>query len=239
MRSRNRQAAGLSLQMEDHLNTMGYSDREEARILEVFSRGLLREFPNPDRHGCPPSEVLKRIASHEMPLSESEKWLDHLGSCSPCYRDYLDLRAASRKRLQWAWFAVAAGVLLSLLVVGGIHFFKHQGLAPAQTAVLDLRYRSARRGAEQASAEAALEVSRYASLWDIQLPLGSADGPYEVRLTTEQGEQVLATRGVATITEGVTLLRVEARLSSANPGRYVLQLREPTLAWNSYAVIVQ
>jgi hypothetical protein len=224
--------------MEDHLNTMGYSDREEARILEVFSRGLLSEFPNPDRRGCPPSGVLTRIAGHEMPLSEAAKWLDHLGSCSPCYRDYLDLRAASRKRLQWAWFAVAAGVLLSLLVVGGVHFFKHQALAPAQTAVLDLRYRSVARGAEQASAEAALQVSRYASLWDIQLPLGSADGPYEVRLTTEQGEQVLATRGVATITEGVTLLRVEARLSSANPGRYVLQLREPTLAWNSYAVTV-
>jgi hypothetical protein len=226
--------------MEDHLNTMGYSDREEARILEVFNRGLLKEFPNPDRHGCPPSGVLKRIAGHEMPLSEAETWLDHLGSCSPCYRDYLDLRAASRKRLQRALFAVAAGVLLSLLVVGGIHFFKHQGLPPAQTAaVLDLRNRSLTRGAERAPSEAPLEVNRRASQWDIQLPLGSPDGRYEVRLTTEQGEQVLATRGVATITEGVTLLRVEARLSSASPGRYVLQLREPTLAWTSYAVVVR
>ena len=125
--------------MEDHLNTMGHSDREEERILEVFSRGLLREFPNPDRRGCPPCEVLKRIAGHEMPLSEAEKWLDHLGSCSPCYRDYLDLRAASRQRLQRALFAVAAGVLLSLLVVGGIHFFKHQGLAPSQADSISTR----------------------------------------------------------------------------------------------------
>jgi hypothetical protein len=225
--------------MEDHLNIMGYSDREEARILQVFSRGLLSEFPNPDRQGCPPSEVLRRIASHEMPLSEAETWLDHLGSCSPCYRDYLDLRAASRKRLQRTLFAVAAGVLLSLLVVGGIHFFKHQGLPPAQTAVLDLRYRSVTRGAERAPSEAPLEVSRRASQWDIQLPLGSPDGPYAVRLSTEQGGQVLATEGVATITGGITLLRVEARLSSVSPGRYVLQLREPTLAWNSYAVVVR
>jgi len=161
-----------------------------------------------------------------MPLSETEKWLDHLGSCSPCYRDYLDLQAAHRKRL-------------SILVVGGIHFFKHQGLPAAQTtAVLDLRNRSLTRGAEQVPAEAPLEVSRYASQWDIQLPLGSADGPYEVRLTTERGEQVLATRGVATITGGITLLHVEVRFSSASPGRYILQLREPTLAWNSYSVDV-
>jgi hypothetical protein len=225
--------------MEDHLNEMGHSDREEARILGMLGRGLLKEFPNPDRQGCPPSEVLKRIASHEMPLSETEKWLDHLGSCSPCYRDYLGLQAAHRKRLQWALFAVAAGILLSILVVGGIHFFKHEGLPAAQTtAVLDLRNRSLTRGAEQVPAEAPLEISRYASQWDIQLPLGSADGPYEVRLTTERGEQVLATRGVATITGGITLLHVEIRFSSASPGRYVLQLREPTLAWNSYPVDV-
>jgi len=226
--------------MEDHLNTMGYSDREEARSLEVFSRGLLREFPNPGRKGCPPSEVLKRIASHEMLLLEAEKWLDHLGSCSPCYRDYLDLQAAKRKRLQWAFLAVAAGILLSILVVGGIHFSKQNEQHPAQTTVvLDLRNRSVTRGAERAPVEAPLRVSRYAAHCDIQLPLGSPDGFYEVRLITEQGKQVLATSGVATITEGVTLLRVEVSFSSASPGRYVLQLREPTLAWTSYSIVVQ
>ena len=46
------------------------------------------EFPNPERVGCPPSEVLKGMASHRVPLAEAEKWLDHLGSCSPCYRDF-------------------------------------------------------------------------------------------------------------------------------------------------------
>jgi hypothetical protein len=223
--------------MEDHLNAMGYSDEEEARILEVFSRGLLREFPNPDRQGCPPSEVLKRIASHEMPLSEAEKWLDHLGSCSPCYRDYLDLQAANRKRLQWA--LCTAGILLSILVVGRMLFPRHHELPPAPaTAVLDLRNRSLTRGAEQSPAEGPLEISRYASQWDIQLPLGSEDGPYEVRLSTSQGQQVFAAKGLATISGGITLLRVEASLSSTSPGQYLLQFREPTLAWNSYAVVV-
>jgi hypothetical protein len=218
---------------------MGYSDREEARILEVFSRGLLREFPNPDRQGCPPSEVLKRIASHEMSLSEAERWLDHLGSCSPCYRDYLDLQAANRKSLHWAWFAVAAGILLSILAVGRIFFPRHHELPPSPTtAVLDLRNRSVTRGAEQGPAEGPLEVSRHASQWDIQLPLGSADGPYEVRLSTPQGQQVFAAKGVATISGGITLLRIEASLSSTGPGQYLLQLREPTLAWNSYEVVV-
>jgi hypothetical protein len=121
-------------------------------------------------------------------------------------------------------FAVAAGILLSILVLGPIFFPRHHELPPAQTTVVfDLRNRSATRGAKQGPAEGPLEVSRYASQWDIQLPLGSPDGPSEVRLTNERGEQVLATQGVATISGGVTLLRVEVRLSSANPGLYVLQ----------------
>jgi hypothetical protein len=80
--------------------------------------------------------------------------------------------------------------------------------------VLDLRNRSITRGAEQAKAEAPLPVNRYASHWDIQLPLGSPDGPYEVRLTTAKGGQVFAATGLATITGGITLLSVEVRLSS-------------------------
>lgn len=211
---------------------MGYSDREEKRILEVLGRGLLREFSNPTRTGCPPSDVLKRIASHEMPLSGAEKWLDHLGSCSPCYCDYCEVQAA-KKRRKWALFAVAAGILLSILVVGRFLFPRYDELPRVQTAALDLRNRSVARGAEQAPAEAPLKVRRYASRWDMQLPPGSPDGPYEVRLTTEQGEQVLATRGVATISGGITLLRVES------PGRYVLQLRKPTHVWNSYPVALR
>jgi hypothetical protein len=220
---------------------MGYSHREEERILEVLGRGLLTEFPNPTRTWCPSSDVLKRIASHEMRLSEAEKWLDHLGSCSPCYRDYCEVRNANSKLRRWALFTIAAGILLSILVVGWILFPRHHELPPAPTtAVLDLRNRSATRGAKQGPAEGPLEVSRYASQWDIQLPLGSPDGPYEVRLATAQSEHVLVTtRGVATITGGITLLRVEVRLSSANPGLYVLQFREPTSVWNSYPVAVR
>jgi len=145
------------------------------------------------------------------------------GLLQPGYRDCLDLQAVHRKRLQWALFAVAAGILLLIPVVGRILSLNHRGLPAAQsTAVIDLRDRSVTRGAEQGPAEGPLEVSRYASQWDIQLPLGSADRPYEVRLTTPQGQQVFAARGVATISGGITLLRVEVSLSSASPGPYVL-----------------
>jgi hypothetical protein len=58
---------------------------EEARILDLLARGLSREFPNPQRVGCPPSAVLKGIAGRQLRLAEVEQWLDHLSSRSPCY----------------------------------------------------------------------------------------------------------------------------------------------------------
>ena len=82
--------------MEELLSIMGYFKCYEERFLNVLGRGLLEDFPNPTRRGCPPAEVLKSIALHEMPLSEAEKWLDHLCSCSPCYRDFCQFQVAHR-----------------------------------------------------------------------------------------------------------------------------------------------
>src|SRR3989442_12087462 len=103
---------------EARLTAKGYTERDERRILDALGRGLLKEFPNPDRIGCPGTEVLKKIASHEMPLSEAEKWLDHLGSCSPCYSDFSGFQAAYRSRRTRTLLAVAASILIVALLAG-------------------------------------------------------------------------------------------------------------------------
>src|SRR3974390_2167032 len=95
-------------------------DKDEKRILDVLTRGLSREFPNPDRVGCPDSAVLGGIAFRKLRLAEVDRWLDHLGSCSPCYQEFTELRkkAASQRRRTQVWFAVAA--VLILTVAGGL-----------------------------------------------------------------------------------------------------------------------
>src|SRR5258707_2215681 len=93
---------------EAALNMKGYPVVDEKRILDALGRGLLKEFPNPNRTGCPGPDVLKRIASHEMPLSEAEKWLDPLGACSPCYSAVSRFQAASRNRRTRTSRSVAA-----------------------------------------------------------------------------------------------------------------------------------
>ncbi len=192
------------MQREPGLNAKGYSESDEKRILDALGRGLLKEFPNPDRAGCPGADVLKRIASHKLPLTEAEKWLDHLTSCSPCYRDFTELQAGYRQRRMQAVLAIAASILIVVGVAGWALFFKQKGPAGVQTAVLDLRNRSVPRGGELNPGEQPLEVSREVKRLNVYLPLGSAEGPYELRIATTTGSATFTTNGVASLKDGVT-----------------------------------
>ena len=227
------------MQREAGLNAKGYSEREEKRILDALGRGLLKEFPNPDRTGCPGSDVLKRIASHEMPLAEAEKWLDHLTSCSPCYREFSELQAGYRHRRMQTILAIAASILIVVGVAGWALFFRQKGPLVVQTAVLDLRNRSIPRGTEPNPGEQPLEVSREVRHLDVYLPLGSAEGPYEMRIATTAGSEVFATRGVASLKDGLTSIQAVVHLSSASPGQYVFQVRRPGSEWNSYPLMLR
>jgi hypothetical protein len=227
------------LQREASLNGKAYSDRDERRILDALGRGLLKEFPNPDRTGCPGSAVLKRIASHEMPLAEAEKWLDHVTSCSPCYREFSELQAGYRHRRMQTILAIAASILIVVGVAGWALFLRQKGPPLVQTAALDLRNRSVPRGGELNPGEQPLEISRRVSRLNVYLPLGSAEGPYEMRIATTAGSAVFATRGVASLKDGVTSIQADVDLSSASSGQYVFQVRRPNSEWNSYPLLLR
>src|SRR5713226_4572998 len=140
-----RGGSGRGSQREANLNGKGYSAQDERRILDALGRGLLKEFPNPERMGCPGPDTLKRIASRKMPLTEAEKWLDHLGSCSPCYRDFSQFRKAQELRRNRTLLAVAASILIAAGIAGWVLLQKHNEALVAQTAVLALRNRSVAR----------------------------------------------------------------------------------------------
>src|SRR5258707_10302483 len=177
---------------EAALNMKGYPVVDEKRILDALGRGLLKEFPNPNRTGCPGPDVLKRIASHEMPLSEAEKWLDHLGSCSPCYSDFSGFQATYRNRHTKTVLAIAASILIVALFAGWAFFLRQKAAVSTETAVLDLRNRSIARGTEPNPAERPLEIARNVSHLEIYLPLGSSEGDYGIRISGPEGRVVFA-----------------------------------------------
>lgn len=221
------------------MNARGYSARDERRLLDALGRGLLKEFPNPERTGCPGRDVLKRIVSRRMPLAEAEKWLDHLGSCSPCYGDYSQVREGYEVCRKRTMLTMAASVLIAAGIAGWVLLQRHNETVVAERAVLDLRNRSVARGTETNLDEQPLEISRAATHLNIYLPLGSADGPYDVRIVTTSGESLLNASGEARLNQGLTSLEVAVSLSSSRQGRFVLQIRKAGSEWNSYSIFLR
>jgi hypothetical protein len=174
-----------------------------------------------------------------MPLAEAEKWLDHVTSCSPCYREFSELQAGYRHRRMQTILAIAASILIVVGVAGWALFFRQKGPPVVQTAVLDLRNRSVPRGGEANPREQPLEVNRTVRRLNVYLPLGSAEGTYEMRIASTAGSAVFATSGVASLKDGVTSIQVVVELSSASSGQYVFQVRRPDSEWNSYPLMLR
>jgi len=87
---------------------------EDRQFSQLLNRELAEGFPNPDRAGCPDSAFLKRVAHHQVPISEIDPWIDHLGSCSECFGEFNRLKAASgAQRRRVILYAAAACVLLA------------------------------------------------------------------------------------------------------------------------------
>ncbi len=224
---------------EANLNARGYSAEDEKRILDALGRGLLKEFPYPERSECPGLDVLKRVASRTMPLAEVERWLDHLGSCSPCYRDFTELRKVREAQRRRTLFAVAASILVAVGIAGWVLIQRHNESLVAQTAVLDLRSRSVSRSSEPNPGEPPFELRRGFSQLNIHLPLGSPEGAYEVRIVTMSGDSLLNTGGMAQLNDGVTSLQVRGNVLIERPGQYILQIRKAPSVWNSYPLVLR
>ena len=226
----------MTVKEERRLNARGYSARDEQRLLDALGRGLVREFPNPGRTGCPGPDVLQRIASRTMPLDQAEQWLDHLGSCSPCYSDFSEFRKSHELRKKRTLLAIAASILIVAGLAGWALFPKQKKPLVTETATLDLRNRSIPRGTEPNPEEPPLMVSRGAAHWNIFLPFGSDAGTYDIRLLAGSGELLVSTKADAKLTEGVAAIQISVNLSSRSPGPCVLRLTRNGSQESSYVV---
>jgi hypothetical protein len=215
-------------------------EQDEKKFAEFMDRGLRAEFPNPDRIGCPDRKVLRDIALHRMPLAQAESYFPHLTTCSPCYRDFCDIRDAALVRRKRTLFAVAATILVIGSIFSGVWIERHHEQQFARAAIIDLRNFSVPRGSGPPPGSLPLQIRWTASRLTIYLPLGSSEGRYDVRIVSPSGAVIAMTNGAAKIQDHATVLVVPISTSSTSTGHYVLQIRknEPEdkggLDWNSY-----
>jgi hypothetical protein len=225
--------------------------RDVAEAEDALASRITKEFPNPDRDGCPPSATLRGIAYRNIPIKEAKIWSEHICTCPPCSEELSKLRAAAERERNSAkgWFprrialraAWAVGILL--VVVASWVIFK--GAPWPTTATLDLRDRVPIRDLEPQPTQPPLELRRSVSRVDLYLEPPDGEGRYEVRIVRESQSQSVSTNGIAKREEKfwgkekVCVLEITVDLKSLEPGMYSLQIRGPRGEWVTYPLTVR
>ena len=218
---------------------------EESRIptpeevKRVLQEAVLRHYPNPERIGCPGPDVLKQVAREEQPY-ENSHW-EHIQHCSPCYKEFLELRRefkrqrATAQKLRWA----AAIAALLVVAMAPFLWLRHSGANDdSPVAILNLESTPVTRGLGSAPSGSIQHLPRRSGRYEIYLPLGSIPGNYEVEFRSHRDdpEPVARFTGSATIRGGTTVLRITANLTNIPAGTYSFSYRRNGGEWRELQV---
>ena len=76
-----------------HEEKAGVTERE---LIEALERVVRKDYPNPERIGCPGEKVLRQAAT--SPKRPLRSVLDHIAKCAPCMKEYDRLRKDTKAR---------------------------------------------------------------------------------------------------------------------------------------------
>ena len=173
-----------------------------------------------------------------MPLSEADRWLNHFSSCSPCFQEFTQFRkqAVVRRRTQ-IWLAAAAVFIFA--IAGWFWVRTKPPLQTAAVVVLDLRGRATVRGENPPeTSQPPLDVPRNARSLNLELPIGSNEGAYDVALLNPNGTELFRTSSIAKLEDHIVALSVEVDLAGMSPGSYILGLRQRGSEWMRFPLRV-
>jgi len=210
-----------------------------------------RAHPNPTREGCPPPELLRRLARRELPIGDPA--YDHFAKCSPCYKELRALQQADAAKLvavaKRRRMMIAAAAVLAVAIAGSWFAVRRAGDAdriaePAtqtapQSARLDLRPLTVTRSEEQKVEAAPLVVPRGRVNATILLPVGSSPGDYDVRILDRDLRARVTARGSAEIRNFITTLEAVIDVSALEAGDYQLTLRRDGGEWQMFPLRVR
>ena len=218
-------------------------------MFEAGRRYFSTAFPNPNRVGCPGTDVLRAIAFRKMERRTAKQWDSHLMECSPCFVEYVAFRDQALRQRRLRRLAVAAAI--AVICVGVWFAYKERFLrtptgqiANHGTAVTyepklaDLRDLAPLRGAE-GKAPAPLEFARGPIALTLYLPTGSEPGTYEVEVAEQLDQPLAMASGSATLQTGIAVLDVKLDLSDLHPGLYWLAVRQAGRTWAPYTILLK
>lgn len=234
---------------DDHTDSTDFIIRDE--IDELFGRAS----PNVERIGCPSRTVLSELARRARPMDDPA--YEHLGQCSPCYREFraLQEQAASSENITLRSSAprwIAAAVIVALVATGLWFYLKSRTPSgesvqagrdlPAPTtsrATLDLRPFAISRSPQDPSGAAPLVLPRGKFVATILLAVGAEPGAYEVEIRDLASHRLTAAGGNAQLVNFVATLEMTIDLQAASPGPSQLAVRHAGDDWRSFPAIIR
>src|SRR5580698_2503340 len=151
------------------------------RLKRQLQDTILKEYPNPQRKGCPGDDVVKQLAMRPLdePLEGDPNW-HHLTHCSECYREFLSARAAMKQRMKVRRVRAAWGLAAAAAIIALFAFLAIRHSTRPQNAELAYRRRvvnieSMKRG-QDAGAPKPIVLEREPEELTVQLPIGSKAG---------------------------------------------------------------
>jgi|SRR5947209_9043838 len=203
-----------------------------------FEEVFLHAYPNPERIGCPGSEVLRGLATKDLPISHPAR--EHITRCSPCFQEFRAfekgiLREKSKKTWIRAGLGLAAAATVAI-VIAIIPLSHHHG--PQQTIGV-WKIPSATRDVDNGMTAKPLSISRQEGVVRITLPLGSDDGQYEIQIRrSPEGPVIQSYIGKAEIAKSETQLPLEADFRDLPPGLYAVAYRHGDATWHIVPLVV-
>jgi len=216
------------------------------RVRKELQASALREFPNPERVGCPDPPALDAISRRKTEMTQEQ--LHHITHCSPCFQTFLAVREELGKR-RAIRFRVAVAACAAAIAVGTIIYtVANRSTSPTEIAVLatpatlDLRPLSEYRGTDAgraAEAKPTLILSRRNLHLTLYFPVGADEGPYNLQLLDGQLHALLKQHLTATLENHIVTASTELDLRSFSPGVLMLAIQKPGDEWRTYPVLLQ
>ena len=221
------------------------TSKQDRRMLKLLEEAALNDYPNPERNGCPGIDFLKRLVTDRRSISLSDPALDHVATCSPCFREFAEYRDQAKRSKITRRAALATGS--TLLVAGVLGAFSGLIGRSKQPQSKEEAYEhrdfnmfndGPERGAGSGPHRAENLPRKRLDLL-ITLPFASPEGNYEVQVMGPNGSTGMKASGPAHIVKGKTLLSIRLDLTKLQPDTYKLGIRRIPYDWTSQPVHIQ
>ena len=223
---------------------MGETPEEKfEQISRAVQDSILRNYPNPERRGCPGDHVVRSVAARTE-LKADDVW-EHITHCSPCYAEFLaykdeirrkrrhDVRVRRRTVIGLA-AATAVGVPVLLIT--------RPDESPGQVIIAewDLERYAPSRSLEEEQARPPFGAPLRRGRIRVRMPLGTDKGTYEIEVRrTEEGPALKTATGNAQIVDGHTILPFEIDMSDLPAGSYFAAIGGHGKSWRVQPLILQ